>query len=103
MRFPARAAGGPDDVGTPGGGRWCTALPATDLPADWRNEPIPPSTQAVGETWLREGETLALQVPSAVVPPETNVAINPHHPDFDRITVGDPHPVGFDARIWQGS
>jgi RES domain-containing protein len=76
-------------------------FPDADLPTDWRNEPIPPSTQAVGETWLREGTALALQVPSVVVPPETNVILNPHHPDFERITVGKPQEVGFDARIWQ--
>lgn len=72
-----------------------------DLPADWRQEPIPASTQAIGEAWLREGATLALRVPSVVVPAETNVALNPHHPDFERITIGDPQRVGFDARIWQ--
>lgn len=78
------------------------AVPPTDLPADWRNEPIPHSTQAMGETWLREGAVLALQVPSVVVAPETNVVINPNHPDFDRVAVGEPQPVGFDTRIWQG-
>lgn len=77
-------------------------FPDPDLPADWRQEPIPASTQAIGEAWLREGATLALRVPSVVVPAETNVALNPHHPDFERITIGDPQRVGFDARIWQG-
>ncbi|WP_082432934.1 RES family NAD+ phosphorylase [Thiohalorhabdus denitrificans] len=43
-------------------------LPDSELPAHWRQEPAPESTLSLGEGWLRRGDTLALQVPSVIVP-----------------------------------
>src|SRR4051812_45697059 len=40
------------------------------LPPRWRDSPIPPEVQAVGDEWLRSGRSAVLQVPSAVVPRE---------------------------------
>jgi RES domain-containing protein len=58
---------------------------ADQLPADWRAEPCPESTQLLGDDWVREGESVALKVPSRFVPTEYNVLINPKHPGFTRI------------------
>ncbi|MFA9461005.1 RES family NAD+ phosphorylase [Thiohalorhabdus methylotrophus] len=77
-------------------------LPASELPKHWRQEPAPENTQSLGERWLRRGETLALQVPSVIVPQETNLIINPNHQDFGQVVVGPAEEVGFDSRIWQG-
>ena len=54
----------------------------------------PPRT---GAELLRKN--LALSAPSAVNPLERNVVINPAHPDFRRIAVGDLRPFVFDARL----
>ena len=40
-----------------------------------------------------------LQVPSAVVPEEHNFLVNPLHPDFEQLTIGDPEPFEFDERL----
>ncbi|HTQ06475.1 MAG TPA: RES family NAD+ phosphorylase [Polyangiaceae bacterium] len=69
------------------------------LPASWANFPVPAGIRALGNRWVTVGRTLALKVPSAVVPGEWNLLINPSHPDFRRIEVGSPKAVAFDARL----
>jgi RES domain-containing protein len=69
------------------------------FPENWRQFPHPPATQATGAAWAREERSLALRVPSAVVPGEFNFLLNPRHPDFERVTVGKPQPFAFDPRI----
>ena len=54
-----------------------------------------------GSAWLRRGSTAVLVVPSAIVPPECNVLLNPLHPDFDKIRIGRAHPFAFDPRMWK--
>src|SRR5262245_32097003 len=34
------------------------------LPSTWRDSPIPPEVQAIGDEWLRSGRTAVLHVPS---------------------------------------
>ncbi|RMQ49096.1 hypothetical protein ALQ04_00253 [Pseudomonas cichorii] len=52
------------------------------LPADWREEPAPPSTASFGDAWLDSGQSLALAVPSVIVPRESNYLLNVQHPSF---------------------
>ena len=73
----------------------------SDLPSNWRDYPAPVGLTSVGERWLREARALALWVPSAVIPRERNVIINPAHSDFDRLRVGSPEPFAFDPRMWK--
>ena len=58
-------------------------LPVRDLPADWREYPYPPATQALGSRWLIRAETALLIIPSAAIPGglENIVLANPAHPD----------------------
>lgn len=76
-------------------------LPVSDLPSRWRAYPAPEAVQEVGDGWLRSGAGPALRVPSAVVPREHNLLLNPVHPDFRRIEVDDPEPFHFDPRMWK--
>lgn len=55
------------------------------LPPDWRSDPPPPSTAAIGDEWIASNESLALAVPSTIVPIQYNILINPAHPEFDRL------------------
>lgn len=61
------------------------SLPLEQLPEDWRDEPAPVSTAEIGDDWLQGGKSLALAVPSVVVPRELNYLLNPHHPQFNNI------------------
>lgn len=68
-------------------------------PADWRQFPRTIVTQAFGESWAEESRSVALRVPSAVVPGEFNYLLNPAHPDFSRVKIAKPEPFAFDPRL----
>ncbi|MBI3591965.1 MAG: RES family NAD+ phosphorylase, partial [Nitrospirae bacterium] len=42
-----------------------------------------------------------LRVPSAVIPDEYNLVLNPKHGDFIKIKIGKPQPFTLDERIWK--
>jgi len=74
-------------------------LDRTTLPSNWRESPVPRSVQAVGDAWVQSGASLALRVPSAVVPAENNVLINPDHPRFEEMTIEGPFDPDIDDRL----
>ena len=69
------------------------------FPDSWRQFPRSTATQDFGAKWAREKRTVAMRVPSAVVPGEFNYLLNPAHTDFHRIKLGRPEPFSFDARL----
>ena len=50
-----------------------------NLPSDWRNMTPSYRTAQIGTEWLQSNATLLLRVPSAVIPEEHNILINPMH------------------------
>ena len=71
------------------------------LPADWRT-PEHPDCRACGQRWLErpvERRAAVLRVPSAVVPLESNLLIDPAHPDARAIRVAEVHDYKLDARV----
>ena len=76
-----------------------TALAAKELPPNWKESPAPSSTQALGDAWVMAGRSVALRVPSVVVPVESNYLLNPKHIDFARVRIGSPMPFPFDPRL----
>jgi RES domain-containing protein len=73
-------------------------FPARDLPADWRVEPPPPSTKAIGDTWVKAGTSAVLALPS-VITGETNYLLNPAHPDFRKIVFRKMESFTWDPRL----
>jgi RES domain-containing protein len=69
------------------------------LPADWKDSPPAPSTQAIGDQWVASARSAALRVPSVIVPGEWNFVLNPAHPGFARIRMGAPMSFPFDPRL----
>ena len=76
-----------------------TRLRMRDLQTGWRRQPGPPELPDIGTGWAEAGETAVLQVPSAVVPGEHNVLLNPRHPGFARVTISDQEPFASDERL----
>jgi RES domain-containing protein len=72
---------------------------AMDLPADWNEEPPPPSTAEIGDRWVRESRSAVLKLPSVIISAELNYLLNPAHSDFKRIHIGTPMPFSFDPRL----
>lgn len=79
--------------------RYVDVLPPSHLPADWREFPHAASTRHLGDRWLDERTSLLLAVPSAVVPSERNYLVNPEHPDFMYLSIGDPQDLDIDPRL----
>ncbi len=75
----------------------------TALPDRWREIPAPLELAALGAAWLSAQKTAVLAVPSAVVPQEGNVLLNPAHPDFAQLSISPPQPFSFDPRLWKES
>ncbi len=82
---------------------WVTTIAIEDLPLNWRQGRAPVQTQVRGDRWLEAGDTLALQVPSVVIPEEWNYVINPLHPKFAETVRGQPEPFQFDPRLSDNS
>lgn len=56
-------------------------------------------TRSVGDEWLISRRSLALAVPSVVLPESTNVILNPLHPRSTELRITDERPFRFDARL----
>jgi RES domain-containing protein len=69
------------------------------LPPDWRVSPPPQALAAIGDAWIRDCTSVALAVPSAVVPDEPIHLLNPAHPAFDGLRIGTAHAFELDARL----
>lgn len=55
------------------------------LPSNWREDPAPPETAAIGDEWLQSKSSLALAIPSVIVPRELNYMLNPGRPDYEAL------------------
>lgn len=69
------------------------------LPDNWRESPPTPSTQRIGEDWAATATSVVLSVPSVIVPHEFNFLLNPRHPDFPAILVGEHERLSLDPRL----
>jgi RES domain-containing protein len=77
-----------------------TTLDVKMLPARWhatRNEAL----RRFGDEWIRQGQTVALLVPSAAIRGGWNVLLNPAHADFSGIRFQEPEPFEFDVRMFR--
>jgi RES domain-containing protein len=70
------------------------------LPSDWNSLPHADATQKVGDHFVSEGKSLALKVPSAVVPGDFNFLINPGHKKMGLIRIIDIRDYDFDKRLF---
>jgi RES domain-containing protein len=79
--------------------RLMTQVTAPQLPRQWRRNPPLPDLARVGDGWVRSAASAVLAVPSAIIPEEVNLLLNPAHPDFATISLGPPHDFEFDRRL----
>ena len=79
-----------------------TTVEEKDLPADWKAVPAPASTKAIGDRWFDARISPVLEVPSTIISIEQNFVLNPLHPDFHRLQIGDILDFEFDTRLLVG-
>jgi RES domain-containing protein len=72
----------------------------SDLPSGWNVFPYLTAIQKIGDSFVRENRFPLLRVPSAVVPGDFNILINPHHADFRHIAIDSIEKFPFDTRIF---
>jgi RES domain-containing protein len=63
-------------------------IDSKQLPKHWRTLEARETLQEIGNQWLRSAKYCVLEVPSAVIPAELNLLLNPAHRDFARIKIG---------------
>lgn len=76
------------------------SIAARSLPVDWMEQPPPPSTQHIGDVWVKQARSAVLELPSVIINHERNYLLNPAHPDFRKIKIGKPVPFAFDPRLF---
>lgn len=76
-------------------------LAPSELPRNWRAARSQRLLQNLGKAWLTERRSLALKVPSAVIPQEHNVLLNPSHPKHAKLSVEAQEPFSFDPRFFR--
>ncbi len=69
------------------------------LPVDWRNLPSSSGARRLGETWLKEGTSLAMKLPSVIIPEECSLLLNPLHPDSIHVRISGISGFRFDSRL----
>ena len=71
-----------------------------DLPKNWNDitENGHLICRVIGDNWIRNQKSAVLLVPSAIIPDEKNVLINPNHRDFKKIKY-KVFPFEFDKRL----
>jgi len=69
------------------------------LPSNWRDRATLERLRIIGTEWATQLSSAVLAVPSAVVPAETNYLLNPKHPGFAKISVGEPQELVTNLRL----
>jgi RES domain-containing protein len=69
------------------------------ISTEWDSVANYPITQKIGNTWLESLGSAVLRIPSAIVPMENNLLLNPYHPEFPKIKILTVTPFRFDTRL----
>lgn len=70
-----------------------------ELPENWFTNPPPGSLANIGDQFVHKNQYLALQLPSAIMPEDTNLLLNPNHKDFEKIRIIYRRKIPIDMRL----
>jgi RES domain-containing protein len=71
------------------------------LPKDWEQYPSSLDCAKIGDQWINSFSSLILKVPSAIIQEESNILVNPLHPQLQKfIRVKWVKPFTFDPRLF---
>jgi len=79
--------------------RLITEARLEDLPNGWDSLPYRRVSQEFGDSWIDSGKSLVLKVPSVVNRHEFNYLINPSHPNFGKMELGESISFPVDPRL----
>jgi RES domain-containing protein len=69
------------------------------LPANWFENPSADALKIIGDEFISANESLALELPSAIVPEENNYLLNPFHSLFAKVKVLYVRNIAIDKRL----
>lgn len=69
------------------------------LSIGWDAEPAAKISIGIGSDWITSGRTCLLVVPSAIIPEENNILINPRHADHAWLTIEKERRWLYDPRL----
>lgn len=72
-------------------------LDMSSLESGWEDKLV--YTRSLGDEWLNSRRSLALAVPSILLPESTNIILNPLHPRSAELSIVAQRPFKFDARL----
>jgi len=71
------------------------------LPYFWHDKTYE-RTQVWLTDWLANPNSLAVGIPSVIVPFSFNIIVHPAHPDFAQVRVIEQEIIPVDRRLWRG-
>lgn len=74
-------------------------LSPKDLPENWFTNPPPGVLSSIGDRFIQRGEYFGLQLPSAIMPEDSNILLNPNHKDFQKVKIMYTRKVPIDERL----
>jgi RES domain-containing protein len=74
-------------------------LPENKLPKNWDTFPAPEACKQIGNEFLQQNKYLGLIVPSAILPHDNNILINPLHPKFKQVSIQQKTILKLDKRL----
>ncbi|GAB3428335.1 RES family NAD+ phosphorylase [Niabella aquatica] len=76
-------------------------ISAEQLPDNWFVNPPPDNIKQTGDRFIKNRKHLALKVPSAVMPEEYNILLNPQHPHFEKVNIHYSRMLRVDERLFK--
>jgi RES domain-containing protein len=76
-----------------------TEIKDADLPSNWQQHPPPAGLKKIGDRFVKENKSLALKIPSALLPEDFNFLLNPNHSQFSKIKLTAKRTLVFDDRL----
>lgn len=70
------------------------------LPKGWASVPSDRPSMSYGTRWLKSQSHLGLIVPSAVLPLERNIVLNPAHPAITQVKIDEQFDFMYDERMF---
>lgn len=78
---------------------WIEKTELANLPDDWNALPSSQASGEFGAEWVRAERSLAILLPSAIIPEEQLLMLNVRHPDFPKLEITPPKKFRFDHRL----
>jgi RES domain-containing protein len=76
-----------------------TEIEISQLPSNWKVYPAPTILCEIGESWIEEGKTIALKVPSCIIHSAHNYILNCRHPEYSKVRLLERRNFEFDSRL----